>query len=58
MEDAVRISSRPAIASETNVGHSCRVLCVREVVLQYRLLRSLRKWMRRCFVLSFRNELL
>jgi len=58
VEVAVRISSRPTIVLETDINRSRRMLCIREVVLQHRLLQSLREWMRRCFVLSFRNELL
>ena len=58
MEDAVRINLRSVIVLETNVDRSRRMLWIWAVVLQYRLLRSLREWMRRSFVLSFRNELL
>ena len=58
VEDAVRINSRLDIVLETDVGRTCRMLRIREVVLQYRLLQSLREWMRRRFLLSFRNELL
>ena len=58
MEDVVRINSRSVIVLETNMNRSRRMLWIWAVVLQYRLLRSLREWMRRSFVLSFRNELL
>ena len=44
--------------SRTNPNRPHRMFCIREVVLQYRLLQSVRERLRRRFVLFVRNELL
>ena len=58
VEDAVRVDQQHTTILVANVDHSCRMLRKWGMVLQHRLLPSDREWLRGCFVLPIRNELL